>query len=427
MTSTLRVSNAKAKADLGWQPTVPTYRDGIARIANTLTAPSPQPHDRPPPQGSSNAHATPEPRGETNPMSHVSTAQARAGEHEDGTAVAVPARVLTITRSDSGGPEESSLGRAASGSGVEVSAMRHRVAGDDLQGMGEAMAEIELSAGSILYEDTGGEGPVLVLLHGLLMTASLWDEVVEELGPGFRCVRPTLPLGAHRRPMRPEADLSLRGQVRLLVEFLERLELQEVTLVFNDWCGAQLLVAEGWDARVGRLVLASCETYDNYPPGLPGRVAALAARLPGGLAAALKPLRFKALRRLPMTFGLMSKRPVPDELIDQWLEPALTNPAIRGDLRKYAGDTREGRRQLVRANSRLSGFGKPVLVAWAAEDKVMPIQAGRQLAESFPHARFVEILDSRTLIPIDQARALAGVIAAFVGDPKRHWPGRLGG
>ena len=278
------------------------------------------------------------------------------------------------------------------------------------------MAEIELSAGPILYEDTGGEGPVIVLCHGLLMTASLWDEVVEELGPGVRCVRPTLPLGAHRRPMRADADLSLRGQVRLLAEFLERLELQEVTLVFNDWCGAQLLVAEGRDARVGRLVLASCETDDNYPPGLPGRVAALAAGLPGGLAAVLKPLRIRALRRLPMTFGLMSKRPISDELVDQWLEPALTNPAIRADLRKYAGDTRQGRRQLVKANSRLAGFAKPVLVAWAAEDKVMPVTAGRRLAASFPDSRFVEIPDSRTLIPVDQPRALADAIAAFVSD-----------
>jgi pimeloyl-ACP methyl ester carboxylesterase len=282
--------------------------------------------------------------------------------------------------------------------------------------MGEAMAEIELSAGPILYEDTGGEGPVIVLCHGLLMTASLWDEVVEELGPGFRCVRPTLPLGAHRRPMRADADLSLRGQVRLLAEFLERLELQEVTLVFNDWCGAQLLVAEGWDARVGRLVLASCETDDNYPPGLPGRLAALAAGLPGGLAAVLKPLRIRALRRLPMTFGLMSKRPISDELVDQWLEPALTNPAIRADLRKYAGDTRQGRRDLVKANSRLAGFAKPVLVAWAAEDKVMPVTAGRRLAAAFPDSRFVKIPDSRTLIPVDQPRALAGAIAAFVSD-----------
>jgi len=278
------------------------------------------------------------------------------------------------------------------------------------------MAEIALSAGAIRYEDTGGEGPVVVLCHGLLMAASLWDAVVAELGPGVRCVRPTLPLGAHQYPMRPEADLSLRGQVRLLAEFLERLELEEVTLVFNDWCGAQLLVAEGWDARVGRLVLASCETDDNYPPGLPGRVAALAAGLPGGLAAVLKPLRFKALRRLPMTFGLMAKRPIPDQLLDEWLEPALTNAAIRRDLGKYAGDTRQGRRRLVKANPRLAGFAKPVLVAWAAEDKVMPAAAGRRLAASFPDSRFVEIANSRTLIPIDQPRALAGAIATFVSN-----------
>jgi hypothetical protein len=57
-----------------------------------------------------------------------------------------------------------------------------------------------------------------------------------------------------------------------------------------------------------------------------------------------------------MTFGLMSRHPIPDELVDQWLKPALTNAAIRRDLRKYAGDTRQGRRQLVDANPRLASF-----------------------------------------------------------------------
>jgi nucleoside-diphosphate-sugar epimerase len=40
LTSTLRVCNAKAKAQLDWEPATPTYREGIARIASTLTAPS---------------------------------------------------------------------------------------------------------------------------------------------------------------------------------------------------------------------------------------------------------------------------------------------------------------------------------------------------------------------------------------------------
>jgi pimeloyl-ACP methyl ester carboxylesterase len=276
------------------------------------------------------------------------------------------------------------------------------------------MPEIELTAGTINYEDRPGEGPVVVLLHGLLMTSSLWDRVVGELPRDFRCIRPTLPMGAHRQPMRPRADLSLRGQVRLLVEFLDRLELDGVTLVFNDWCGAQLLVAEGWDDRVGGLVFASCETDDNYPPGLPGRLAAIAAHVPGGYLAVLGPMRIKALRRLPMTFGLMSKRPIPEQMFDSWLAPALSQSEIRRDLRKYAGDTRRGRQELEAASARLGGFRKPVLVAWAAEDKVMPIESGRRLAASFPNSRHVEIADSRTLIPIDQPKTLADTIAHFV-------------
>jgi pimeloyl-ACP methyl ester carboxylesterase len=248
------------------------------------------------------------------------------------------------------------------------------------------------------------------------MDATLWDGVVEELRPDYRCLRPTMPLGSHRRPMRPDADLSLRGQARLVAELLERLELERVTLVFNDWCGAQILVAEGWDARVARLVLASCETFDNYPPGLPGRVVALSAALPGGIVAALKSLRIRPLRRLPITLGLMSKRRLPDELVDGWLAPATAQSAVRRDLRKYAGDWRAGRRELTAANERLWDFSKPVLVAWGAEDRVMPIEAGRRLAASFPSARFVEIAGSRTLIPVDRPRELGEAIAAFVAE-----------
>ena len=39
-----------------------------------------------------------------------------------------------------------------------------------------------------------------------------WREVAKELGDELRVIRPTLPLGAHRTPMRHDADLSLRGK-----------------------------------------------------------------------------------------------------------------------------------------------------------------------------------------------------------------------
>ena len=131
------------------------------------------------------------------------------------------------------------------------------------------MPQIELSAGTIAYSDTGGAGPVIVLLHGLLMDATLWDEVTADLSPGHRCVAPTLPLGAHTRAIKPGADLSLPGIAKLVAEFLDRLGLDDVTLVGNDTGGAvvQLLAADG-APRVGRVVLASCDAFGNFPPGL---------------------------------------------------------------------------------------------------------------------------------------------------------------
>lgn len=183
------------------------------------------------------------------------------------------------------------------------------------------MAELELSAGIVEYEDTGGDGPVVVLLHGVAMDGSLWRHVVADLRDGHRCIVPTLPLGGHRRPMKPDADLSVLGVARLVAEFLEALDLSDVTLVMNDWGGAQALVADGRDQRIGKLVITSCEAFDNFPPGLPGNNLYASAKMPGGLNVAFTLLKLKPMRRLPMTWGRMSKRPVPDAVMDAWFRP----------------------------------------------------------------------------------------------------------
>ena len=64
------------------------------------------------------------------------------------------------------------------------------------------MNTIELSAGTIEYLDTGGAGSVLVLLHGLMMDASLWDGPIADLSADHRCRRvhgPPRPARCHPR------------------------------------------------------------------------------------------------------------------------------------------------------------------------------------------------------------------------------------
>ena len=273
------------------------------------------------------------------------------------------------------------------------------------------MAELELTAGTIEYEDSGGDGPVLVLLGGLVMDGSVWDPLVEQLRGEYRCVVPTLPLGAHRKAMRPDADLSLQGFAAMVRELLERLDLEEVTLVQNDHAAAIVLAGEN-PPRVARLVISSCEAFENYPPGLPGKNVRATAFIPGGIYLTMQAMRIRALRRLPIAFGWMAKHPLPAELLDRWFEPLQTQAAVRRDFRKYVTSGR--RRQMVDACERLRSFARPALVVWTPEDKVQRPEHGKRFAALLPDARLVEIADSYTLIMRDQPQAFARAIREFV-------------
>ncbi len=291
------------------------------------------------------------------------------------------------------------------------------------------MPELELSAGTIEYEDTGGDGPAIVFSHGLFMDGSQWRHVVADLRADYRCVLPTLPLGSHRQPMRPDADLSMRGIATLLGELLQRLDLRGVTLAMNDWGGPQLLIGSRYEQRIARLVICSCEAFDNVPPKGTAKALPYIARLPGGIAAVVFPFRFDRLRRLPVTYGALSRRPVPREVMDRWFGPAIAQRAVRRDVAKYVRSSAQGRRDLLAAADALRAFEGPALIAWASENRMMPREHGRRLAELLPHGRLVEIPDSYTLITEDQPAQLVACMREFLRDTQPQLvppPGRPG-
>lgn len=273
--------------------------------------------------------------------------------------------------------------------------------------------EVELSAGSIRYR-TLGEGPPVVFVHGFLVAGNLWDGVAERLAPHARCFLPDLPMGSHAKAMRPDADLSAPGQARLVAEFLEALDLEDVTLVGNDSGGAVCqIVVTGHPQRVGRLVLTPCDAFENFPPKLFRYLLPLSRSVPL-LGLVLAPMRLASLRRLPIAYGWLTKERH-DELTAEWVRPALADRRILRDAAKFIRGMRP--EHTLRAADRLGTFDRPALVAWSADDRFFPVEHGRRLAELLPRGRFEVIPGARTFSALDQPARLADLIAGALPTP----------
>ncbi|PZF79805.1 alpha/beta fold hydrolase [Jiangella anatolica] len=276
------------------------------------------------------------------------------------------------------------------------------------------MAAIELPSGTVHYRVVGPESsaaPPVVFVGPLLTDGALWSRVADDLAErGIRSYAPDWPLGAHRVAMKPDADLSPRGVARLVLEFLDALNLDAVTLVGNDTGGALCQFAIDTDPRrVGRVVLTNCDGVDVFPPAVFKPLFALLrserrARFLAGQ------MRVRALRQSWLGFGLLA-HDLPAELTRAWIEPALRDDGVVRDLTRFlrAVDPKE----LLDVASRLHRFQGPVTLVWGTGDRAFTTKLGRRLQEFFRDARFVPVPRSRTFVPLDAPKQLADEIAAI--------------
>lgn len=271
--------------------------------------------------------------------------------------------------------------------------------------------EVQLPAGTIRYREAG-EGKPVVFVHGYLVDGRLWDGVVDSLSDRCRCIAPDWPIGAQQVAMKPDADLSPYGIAAIVNDFLEALDLRDVTIVGNDSGGAMSQVlATRHPERIGRLVLTNCDTHENFPPGIFKTMPPL-AKLPGGMALLAAPFRIPAVARA--AFRPFTRKPLSPELIASWMRPGLTDPDVKRDLKKVT--TGMNKRYTLEAIEKLRGSELPVLLTWAPGDRLFPLKYAERFASEVPNTRLVQIPDSRTFVSVDQPQRLADEIAPFVAN-----------
>ena len=259
-----------------------------------------------------------------------------------------------------------------------------------------------------------GSGPPIVFVHGLLVNANLWRKVVPRLAPDFRCVSLDMPLGSHELTM-PDADLKPIGLANLIADSIEAAGLEDVTLVGNDTGGglSQLVVTQRPE-RIGRLVLTSCDAYDNFPPRF-FQIVLAPALIPGAARFVFAPLRLRRMRELPIAFGWLMHSELEQDAGDSYVLPALTSGAVADDVRRAMRGIHP--RYTLDAAKRFGEFQRPVLIAWSRDDRFFPLEHAERLAKDFSDARLEWIDRSRTFSPEDRPERLAELIAGFGREP----------
>lgn len=274
-----------------------------------------------------------------------------------------------------------------------------------------ARRTVEVRAGTLEYRERGS-GPALVFVHGAAVNGDLWRSVAPGFADRFRIVTVDMPLGGHAIPLRDGVDMSLFGLADILAGFLDALGLEDATIIANDTGGAitQALVSQG-TARVGRVVLTSCDAFDTYPPKAIGYLKPT-VRVPPALWLLVKAMRFPVLQRTPLAYGWATHRPIEPLIMRSYLDGIRSTPGVRRDFARML--RMADRRDMRRASEAVGAFTGPALVVWGEDDRFFPRADGEELARLLPQGRFEVVPGSRTFIPEDQPERLVALLRSFL-------------
>jgi pimeloyl-ACP methyl ester carboxylesterase len=267
---------------------------------------------------------------------------------------------------------------------------------------------VRVDALDVEYVDTG-TGPTVLFVHGVYVAGALWNDVVAELGDGFRCIVPTWPLGAHSTPT-DGADLGAEATSRRIVHFMDALDLTDVTVVANDTGGGLVLASLGdptlGTSRIARLVLTNCDSYEHFPPGSFAQIVKL-CRLSSAAGGAI----VRLLATGPgQSFFLkaVSKHPPSPQRQREIFGAFATSGAARRDAVTVTASLDPA--LTLRAAPAIEAFDRPVTLAWGTEDKLFPLDHALRLRDAFPRATLIEIPDCSAFVMLDAPQKLAAAI-----------------
>lgn len=261
------------------------------------------------------------------------------------------------------------------------------------------------ASGPVSYLDVG-QGRPAVFIHGLIANSLLWRHVISAVASDQRrCIAIDLPGHGHTPPADVDADVSLTGLARRVIELCDHLDLDRFDLVANDTGGAVAqIVAAHVGGRLSTFTLTNCDTEGNTPPNL-FRPITVAARL--GLITRVGPYLAKRRHLVHRVLGIGYQHPrrLPDHVVDAYATPVLgTKESSRALSRIITALTSA---DLTAVRPQLATLTAPTLIVWGTGDPLFHTKWAHRLAQLIPSTVATYFLDGvRMHFPDEQAQLL---------------------
>jgi pimeloyl-ACP methyl ester carboxylesterase len=234
---------------------------------------------------------------------------------------------------------------------------------------------------STFFRRLPGDGPPVVFAHGNPTHSADWQPFLERMrGPALAFDFPGW--GRSARPSPAEFDYSMHGLARFTGRFLQRMSVDEYSLVVHDWGVVALITAQEDPGRVRRLLIS------NAVPLLPGYRWHRVARL--WRTRGLGELSNRLWTRSLLDWGMRESRGDwsrhdPAFIDELWNH--LDRRTLAAVLRLYRSADPD---RLAAAGERLSSITAPALVVWGLKDRYLPARFGRDYAARLPDAELIE-------------------------------------
>jgi pimeloyl-ACP methyl ester carboxylesterase len=256
-----------------------------------------------------------------------------------------------------------------------------------------------------------GEGPAIVLVHGITSTSATWERVMPYLATQFTVIAPDL-IG-HGRSAKPRGDYSLGAYASGVRDLMVALGQESATFVGHSLGGGVVMqLAYQFPERCERLVLV-----DSGGLGKEVNLLLRAATLP--MSEVVLPLLAstrlldagRSVGRFLGRFGLHAGTDIAELARGH---ASLEDPGARAAFVHTLRTIVDPMGQRVSATDRLYlAENIPFLLVWGARDPIIPVEHGLAAHELVPSSR-LELFEEAGHFPhLDEPQRFLDVLLEF--------------